>query len=367
MKRSILDIFSAALLLAAVSCSAPRGASSGAAVDLSAGATANCYIVPSAGYYSFDATTIGNGQQGIIPEGRFHTGSASICPVSAKVLMNENGAISDVTFDGRRIYFCCGSTLGNAQVAVYDAAGNVLWSWHIWRTDAPADFTVTDSDANTWTFMDRNLGATSALACDGEAAYGLYYQWGRKDPFQASTVVRGLYENQEKNIAYAVKYPRRPLEPIVAGLVTDAYDWGTTHKDSSNHYLWGNPDYAYCHSLQELSKTIYDPCPAGYMVAPGQAYQALADAENVTYGEQGVTLAGGAQECFFPYAGRVYEGGLEGRGEYCALWNSGAARYLYYDCGGSRVQAYKDTKQTRLFYGDFRVRCYPVRCIREAR
>ncbi len=367
MKKRILNIFSAALLCAAVSCSATHGASNGAAVDLSADATANCYIVPAAGYYSFDATTIGCGQEGIIPGARFHTGSASISPASAKVLMNENDAISDITFDGSRIYFRAGSALGNAQIAVYDAAGNVLWSWHIWRTDAPADFSVTDSDANTWTFMDRNLGATGALASDGEAAYGLYYQWGRKDPFPAQTVVKGLYKNPEKNIGYAVEHPRRPLEPIVAGLVTDAYDWGTTHKDSSNHYLWGNPDYAYCHSLADLSKTIYDPCPAGYMVAPGQAYQALADGRGVTYGEQGVTLASDGKECFFPYAGRAYEGGVEGRGEYCALWNSGTARYLYYDCGGSRVQAYRDTKQTRLFYGDFRVRCYPVRCVREAK
>ncbi len=366
MKKRILNIFSAALLCAAVSCSTAHGASNGAAVDLSADATANCYIVPAAGYYSFDATTIGNGQNGIIPGARFHTGSASICPASAKILMND-GVISDITFDGGRIYFRAGSAEGNAQVAVYDAAGNVLWSWHIWRTDAPADFTCTDSDSNTWTFMDRNLGATGALASDGEAAYGLYYQWGRKDPFKAETVAKGLYKNPEKNLDYAVRHPRRPFEPIVAGLVTDAYDWGTAHKDSSNHYLWGNPDYAFCHSLSELSKTIYDPCPAGYMVAPGQAFQALADADAACYGEQGVTLSSGGKECFFPYAGRAYKGSVEGRGDYCALWNSGSARYLYYDCGGSRVQAYKDKRETRLFYGDWRVRCYPVRCVREAK
>ena len=371
MKKLYLAIVFLAVLVSAASCS-QKTAIMKAAVNLSSGGTANCYIVPAPGYYYFDASIIGNGQKGIISGAKFHTQTAGIKPASAKILLNENNVISDVLFDASRVYFRAGDALGNAQIAVYDAAGEVLWSWHIWRTDAPGDVKYTNRDNISWTVMDRNLGAISADPADGEKTYGLYYQWGRKDPFPREVISKGMYTNKEGTIEYAVKHPRQAFKPLSWTDVYDAFDWCNVNKNTTNHHLWGNPDFAYCHPLKEMKKTIYDPCPAGYVVAPSNAFIDFEVPERLEFGENGFEFAAdNGIKCFFPFAGGIYTGVKLDRpnmpvGECCALWNSASARFIYWDDGGSRSVVYKDSHEARNYYGDTRACCYPVRCVRQA-
>ncbi len=372
MKKILFVLASAALLTVMGACSNSHSLYNTAAVDLSAGGTANCYVVTSPGYYCFDATVIGNGAEGIIPGAGFHTEDASIAPAMATVLMNQNDAISDFRFDGSRVYFRTSDNLGNAQIAAYSSAGEVLWSWHIWRTDAPATVRYTNRDQISWEVMDRNLGAVSADASDGEKTYGLYYQWGRKDPFTAQEVKAGMFVNKDRSLDYAVKHPQRALEPVNWKEVYDAFDWYCTHKDKTNHYLWGNPDFAYCHPLAEMKKTIYDPCPAGYVVAPSNAFIDFEVPSRMEFGANGFWfVADGGVKCFFPFAGGLYTGVKLDRpdmpvGSCAALWNSASARFIYWDDGGSRSVVYKDTHEARNYYGDTRACCYPVRCVRQA-
>ena len=80
-----------------------------------------------------------------------------------------------------------------------DYDGRILWSFHIWMTDAPEKQIYYRYDPETQAFtdevvctmMDRNLGATSASVDDGAATYGLLYQFNRKDPLLGSTVIDG--------------------------------------------------------------------------------------------------------------------------------------------------------------------------------
>ncbi|MBP5505719.1 MAG: hypothetical protein J6X89_06435 [Bacteroidales bacterium] len=367
MKKIFVLLMSVALI-AAAGCSKKHSGGSAwdAAVNLSNAGHANCYIVSAPGLYCFDATVIGNGQQGIIPGAQFHTESTTIAPSAAKILSND-GCVSDVCFDGSKVYFRAGDQLGNAQVAVYDAAGEVLWSWHIWRTDAPKEITHTNRDKISWTVMDRNLGAT---ATSGDAANGLYYQWGRKDPFTAKQVLKKMYFNEEKSLAYAVKYPTRPLLLVAGRDVYDAFDWYVVSKDETNHYLWGNPDFAFCHPLKDMVKTIYDPCPAGYLVAPSNTFIDFQVPEKLEFLSDGFTFAAdNGEKEYFPYAGGFYTGAVdrsEPSGPYCALWNSCSARFIYWDDGGCRTQVDGTTREARLYYGDLRPRCYPVRCVKQA-
>ena len=369
MKKTILVLAALLVAIAGNGRSKTYGAD---AVNLSQKGHANCYIVSAPGLYCFDVTVIGNGQQGIIAGARFHTASAAIAPASAKILLNENDVIGDVRFDGSKIYFTAGHAEGNAQLGVYDAAGKCLWSWHIWRTDAPEDFTFTNCDEISWTVMDRNLGATGATAADGSATYGLYYQWGRKDPFPAEMVARGMYTNAGRSLAYAVEHPRQAFKPVSYRDVYDAYDWYNVHRDSTNHALWGNPDFEYIHPLKELVKTIYDPCPAGYVVAPANAFRDFGCAEKMEYGEGGFLFtADGGKKVFFPYSGGIYTGPklprVDRKGQkYFAVWNSSTARFVYWDDGGSRTAVLPESREARLWYGDSRACLYPVRCVRQA-
>ncbi|MBO4557353.1 MAG: hypothetical protein J5693_01945 [Bacteroidales bacterium] len=341
-------------------------------INLSEAGNANCYVVSAPGYYCFDVTVIGNGQQGIMSGARFHTASAAIAPASAKILLNQNDVLANVLFDGSKIYFTAGEAEGNAQIGVYDADGKCLWSWHIWRTDAPLDFTYTNSDEISWTVMDRNLGATSREPKDGAEAFGLYYQWGRKDPFPVVVLAKGMYVNSERTIAYSVEHPRQAFKPVAYKDVYDAFDWYNTHKDSTNHALWGNPDFEFCRPLKDMVKTIYDPCPAGYVVAPANAFRDFECDDKMEYGDRGFFFdADGGKKIYFPYSAGTYSGPalphIDRNGQkYFAVWNSSTARFVYWDDGGSRTVVLPDKREARLWYGDSRACLYPVRCVKQA-
>ena len=90
------------------------------------------------------------------------------------------------------IHFTTGDMEGNALIALCNADGDILWSWHIWFTDDPRGQEYYN---NAGTMMDRNLGATSATPGD-VGALGLLYQWGRKDPFLGSSSIH--YESETR-------------------------------------------------------------------------------------------------------------------------------------------------------------------------
>ena len=154
---------------------------------------------------------------------------------------------------------------GNAVIAAKDADGNILWSWHIWLTDQPQSHVYNN---NAGTMMDRNLGATSATPGD-VGALGLFYQWGRKDPFLGSssigistlaksTITWSLAESTSSSVG-TVDYVTSHPTTFVKGSSSTGYDW---HYASRDNTLWTTSDKA---------KSIYDPCPAGWRVPDGSS------------------------------------------------------------------------------------------------
>lgn len=184
-------------------------------VDLSAGGTANCYLITAPGYYKFKADVKGNG---VVPSQlESVAGETVIAPKSALVLWyncyydgtvkNESPVfVNSVSVKDGYICFYTPSTFvsGNVVIAAFAEEGvtyenieidekrnisnaTMLWSWNIW---AVKDYDM-DSDAMTlgsYKIMGRNLGAIA----DGRDlngnfepvnAVGNFYQWGRKDPF----------------------------------------------------------------------------------------------------------------------------------------------------------------------------------------
>ena len=214
-------------------------------IDLSAQGNSNCYVVSEPGLYSFDATTIGNGEFGLITGAGFHTDDPSITPVSAEILWSyPESVISDANYDSEegKINFYASGIEGNALIAAKDADGTILWSWHIWATDQPQDHHYVNNIGGEFDVQDRNLGATRADRGTGDEykeSCGLDFCWGRKDPFMGKKHIQGHYSY---SVAESVLYPnQKDLQ----------WRWGPSDK------LWSTS-----------SKTIYDPCPSGYRVAP---------------------------------------------------------------------------------------------------
>lgn len=335
--------------------------------NLSENGTANCYIVPAAGDYYFDATVIGNGRQGIIPGAGFHTETVEIRPAEVEIMTEfdeDVTLIEDLRLEDGKVHFHATGSKGNLTLVAFGEEGGVLWSWHLWFTDIPLEKAHTNDNGKQFILLDRNLGATSANPEDGEATYGLYYQWGRKDPFAGADIFSSMTANNAGTIAYGVMRPFRALKTSLAM----SYNWISTIVDG----LWGNPDHSGNTTFDQLVKTIYDPCPAGYMVPPANTFVILRDKRRLEYVVNGLLLRGDyGQTSFYPYAGRVYQDSWEAFGHHpqnicMALWTSDVGIYnsSVYD-GGSSVYYEVNKVSMSLNHGDFRARGIPVRCVKQ--
>lgn len=179
MKQLLLLMCSVALMFA-TGCKndetnpTPPSATTGS--DLSAAGCANSYLVHGAGAYSFDATVMGNG----VSTEPF--AATKLSPSSAALLWQDAPALlSDVRLEEGRVHFTAGEGQGNVLIAVRDADGRILWSWHIWVTDYDPSSQAPKLNGLSW--MTRNLGALSDDYDETGSAKGFVYQWGRKDPF----------------------------------------------------------------------------------------------------------------------------------------------------------------------------------------
>lgn len=323
--------------------------------DLSAAGTrtANCYVVKTTDankWYRFKATVRGNGAQTaaqISYTGAEIPAGAEISPVKAGLVWetrDNGGAVHTLDYVGYSrngyIVFKLGSAPeGNAVVAAKDGASKILWSWHIWATAAFDGNSIKVQTYDTRPrsvsghfkpaqrtgikMMDRNLGAASGTASKVAAevikTYGLYFQFGRKDPFPAAGVMTRadnaeivpVYDgsgnqilknsNQPKNstitrgidqpavaaqLAYTVE---NPLEFILCDSGDKANSYGGDNSNASYNWifaahpqtvpwkasnkLWGGGLTNEANSLPlatvvDIEKTIYDPCPYGYHMPP---------------------------------------------------------------------------------------------------
>lgn len=393
--------------------------------NLSEAERANCYIVKSSHSYYFDASVKGNGG-----------GDGNSRYVEKVGVAIEGGAYADLaweaTFDGdktrstkiidgtpfycaerKEIYFTTGEVEGNALIALRDAAGNILWSWHIWVVND----TISTFTGNGLEWLDRNIGALNNEVGD-LSNRGMLYQWGRKDPFLPSPMAYvavpthtydeeyNILETEEEynaiqaeiervravvnvnntqtgdgslswryvgavapvamnapgNIDYAVKNPTTFL-----GCRTDipigeyVFDWYLVQDlvgvggvlQQSQSKLWGDAqkgsDY----------KSIFDPCPAGYAVPPRGAFGEInsnyaciyvnREWESADYG----WIWKGGSDSYFPSTGNLDVSGLIGET---------SERILYWTAENFGAEASGFGKSATLFvaYNEVYYGIYPL-------
>jgi len=292
--------------------------------DLSAKGTANCYIINKAGAnFKFKATVKGNGYDPI-------TGNAAetINPAKAYILwglkrttelgsdntqLNTSILRQSVELIDGYVCFTTPADMqdGNFVIAVADNNDNILWSWHMWCVQGydyeKSAINVTVYDDNYY-IMDRNIGAytnpaaiSSPTTDDYHYARGLYFQWGRKDPFvcgnshipdpswgymswidwtlpngtlQKSPTFSIAGDNAYKYNAYIAGHNLTDMNAILAHSVKNPMqfyksdnNWITSDEKSNGQTndwgkLWGNQS-----ATGNGVKTMYDPCPVGYTVA----------------------------------------------------------------------------------------------------
>lgn len=324
---------------------------------------------------------------------------------------NEDGSInsSGSYIGGEKFYFkYVGEKEGNVLIGVRKSSESTyLWSWHLWITnynpdEAPSAWTegqytyeVTGgtvqryddgTESTIWAdtyndkfIMDRNLGAMSASPSDGYKTYGMYYQFGRKDPFPYyhSTNAPYLYdidgtaksniENQNgtdcithqngsaENLALAVKNPTTFYYP-------GSKDWVDNNTYKSN--LWNNP------SWNESDKSLFDPCPAGWKLPEIGTWDIFVKDKDVNAsgnwasGWNFIINNDGTETAWYPATGnrRTTSGAMYNVSSYGDYWSSSTE-----NCGDGhgRSLLLGPDYVFRAYNNDFRGYGFAVRCIRE--
>lgn len=328
--------------------------------------TANSYIVNEAGEYKFPLVK-GNTEESV--------GAVAKAALLWETWNNQetvtpNSVIASVDYVDGFITFATPSTLkpGNALIAALDANDEVLWSWHIWIPATPITDAV-EPNYSDKAAMSRNLGALvdTPAALDAVAtveSFGLLYQWGRKDPFPGLGVVSGTGAITVAGTEMTSQVRPMTVEdaiknPTVYVIKDDASkDWLPEVTDEVGK-LWG-----------ETEKSVYDPCPVGYMLP--QRNSSLGFWDSGTNLNDRDYFALDADNCcytvgsmIFPLAGYIDEGG-EGQKKagtrtlvWSGRWDSGTVNgygmYGYIDDG---------TKFKRS--GQVRTRGGSVRCVAES-
>lgn len=221
------------------------------AENLSAAETANCYIVTKPGVYTFKAT------KGTSAEALASIGSVELLweTWNNAEEVTANSVISAVDFEKDQVYFRVaeGYHPGNAVIAARNDMGAIMWSWHIWAPE-------TEVTTNLYTLsrretMDRNLGALVAATAEGATpeALGMFYQWGRKDPFVGVgdfTTKEAAKVAGEKMSLYGGQMSTAKTTKNPTVFADFEGNWNTSPSEG----LWGS------------SKGVHDPCPPGYRI-----------------------------------------------------------------------------------------------------
>ena len=275
----------------------------------------------------------------------------------------------------------------------------VYWSWHLWFTDYEPE-SATNGQLHKYIsdafqsgiyvgkyMMDRNLGATITgvsgvinppkTTAEAVKYYGLYYQWGRKDPFVGSrdgtsnnfvrrydangteikTLQKAAGSNTDSKLAYAVSNPLEFLENAAGNWTTENDLWDATG----------------------TSKSVFDPCPPGWRVPLGgtdaknnpwagfctgspsatdnKSYSSWGgfDWQSSATGTGGRLYNNGGVQAWYPASGRL---GYVGNYGYC--WSATS-----YNNQAGGFSLYFDDDKVHLSNGDYRACGLPVRCVQE--
>jgi hypothetical protein len=313
--------------------------------------TANCYLTASAGtidvditpYYTLSQQYVHQNHPRVDAQGNLVDKAVSAAVVWSQTSSNASGNVLSAapTIEGNTMKVPVSGVYGNALIAIKDAKGTVLWSFHIWVSETN-DVTYVNSDRGTFKMLDRNLGATSTAPKDRNT-YGVFYQWGRKDPFPypldfarptgspytydiSALCSSTTLTTETGNVGYTIQHPDTRILDLESNL-----DWYLEYR---NNALWGNAD-----GITHNVKTVYDPSPAGYCIPDFECFSGLeftSKAEcDANYGMN--LKIDGTNTSFFPTAG-YYDGKTNKLyyGEYRGyLWTNTVGTtgvwYLYYN------------------------------------
>lgn len=194
---------------------------------------------------------------------------------------------------------------GNAVIAVKNADGTIMWSWHLWfdHSDALSTIACTNHEGDNFKVTKNILGYTlykwkstsyesprvARMKIEQEVGNGAkksayititqspyaereystaLYQFGRKDAFPGTNTLyeSTFVENGGNNISIvnAIQNP--------GTFYTDGNKWDTEYRYFN---LWSMQTTSQTDVSKTLIKTIYDPCPVGFSMPPLKTFSGV--------------------------------------------------------------------------------------------
>lgn len=313
-----------------------------------------------------------------------------------------------------------GKTAGNSVVAVTNKNGQILWSWHIWITAA-------DPTVNTKTLpggksiMECNIGATTISTGATQPGYsttsngfGMYYQWGRKDPFPGHsgvttttsgspvpsvtytattptkytfTIIKNKLETADSIISTSISYSTTSAVAVRAVIPATNYstnNLGNAIQNPITFYYQGQhsstADWNVTHAVQAVNnnlwrtasgkKSVFDPSPEGWMVPSNEDIAGLTTSStfnwDVTYKGRSYQDVNG-QLTWFPAGGSWFYGSGLVTGLINSLGEFKSGNYWTASPGnGSFATALTfDRYSSSISHNIPRANGYFIRCVKE--
>ena len=243
---------------------------------------------------------------------------------------------------------------GNAVIAVKNASGTVMWSWHLWFApqDVLSTTEVTNFQGVTYRFTEEALGfkytswmgtayfsprsvrvmveQTAGQAAGKQTAVfsvtqlahhqrqfcSTLYQFGRKDAFPGTgQISEGSFTPNGGN---SMSIPNGIQNPGTF------YTWGSSWHSGYNQYnLWSMENISLDPNDDPVVKTVYDPCPAGFKMPASNAFTGFTTTGENSNAQSDWNVSGGWD------VGWNFEAG----GSSAASVYFAAAGYRYYSTG----------------------------------
>ena len=224
--------------------------------------------------------------------------------------LDDHTNIVDITdkedFEKARIYcrIAPNTVGGSGVIAAYDGNDNILWSWHIWATDYTPDPTsneniiepinkrkqkyIGNNAPDQYPIMDRNLGAITGYMTippnplEMSKTNGFHYQWGRKDLFPSSYTAEKLTEITGVTANTPVKgmlnrYGPDGISYVPIQTSTSSSSIQNAYRNPLMYYKNGSEWCSDATDRWNSTKTVHDPCPAGWKIPAKENYRALFD------------------------------------------------------------------------------------------
>jgi hypothetical protein len=227
----------------------------------------------------------------------------------------------------------------NATIAIKDAGGQIMWSWHLWACPYTVS-TFTHNNGNvTYNIMDVNLGWVKESS-DGVKGTSPYYQWGRKDPMLRSganaEVGTFTVTSCAPSVAAVIQHPT-----TFNTYENTYYNWWMNNDTPVDFFnYWDASQTSTGNSDKTVVKTVYDPSPSGFHIPCGNTFLGFSTSNGGTWNNGWTWDGNHFQAAGYRHSGN---GGLTNVGSNGLYWlasssSQNLAYYLYFGSGSVSPQ-----------------------------